>query len=182
MLLVVVKKSHQSIRMNFILETERVRLRAFTHGDANFIIELLNSPGWIQYIGDRNVRTEEQAVAYLENGPLKSYIQNGFGLSLVEKKDDQKPIGMCGLIKRDNLENPDIGFALLPVYEGHGYAFEIASATLLYAKKVLNIPTVSAITLPGNTRSIRLIEKLGLVFDKTFCFPNSQEELLLYSN
>lgn len=164
-----------------ILETDRLRLREFALTDTSFIIELLNSPGWLQFIGDRNVRTEEQAAAYLENGPLKSYRQNGYGLSLVETKEGV-PIGMCGIIRRDNLDHPDIGFAFLPRFGGQGYAFEIASATLEYAKDVLGISKVAAITLPANERSIKLLEKIGLRFVKSFSFPNSQEELLYYCN
>lgn len=168
--------------MKYILETERLKLREFTLEDSGFIIELLNSPGWLEYIGDKNVKTTEQAKNYLENGPLKSYALNGFGLALVEKKNDLKPIGMCGIIKRDNLENPDIGFAFLPDFSGNGYAFEIANATLVFAKEKLNLPRISAITLPENSRSIRLLEKIGLSLNKSFRFPNSEEELLLFTN
>jgi RimJ/RimL family protein N-acetyltransferase len=166
----------------YIFETERLRLRKFTLDDTAFIIELLNSPGWLQFIGDRNVRTEVQAAAYLLNGPIKSYGENGFGLALVEKKDDATPMGMCGILKREQLENPDIGFAFLPRFNSQGYAFEVASATLSYAKANLSMPTVAAITLPQNARSIRLLERLGFTFIQPFCFPNSEEELLLYSN
>lgn len=165
-----------------ILETERLRLREFTLADTGFILELLNTPGWLQFIGDRNVRTEEQAAAYLQNGPLKSYAENGFGLLLAEKKDGATPIGMCGILKRDTLDTPDIGFAFLPRFNGQGYAFEVASALLAHAKAHLGMPTISAITLPHNARSIRLLERLGFTFIKPFCFPYSQEELLLYSN
>ncbi|WP_242927798.1 GNAT family N-acetyltransferase [Pontibacter vulgaris] len=168
--------------MKYILETERLRLREFILADTKFIIELVNTPGWIQYIGERNVKTDEQAVKYLENGPLKSYAQHGFGLYLAETKDDKKPIGMCGILKRDNLENPDIGFAFLPDFNGKGYAFEVASATLSYATNKLNLPTVLATVLPDNARSIKLLEKLGLRFIKTFCYPDSKQELRLYSN
>lgn len=168
--------------MNYILETERLRLREFTLDDTPFIIELLNSEGWIKYIGDRNVKTEEQAINYLGNGPLKSYRQNGFGLSMVEKKDDQTPIGMCGIINRDNLKHPDIGFALLPEFYGKGYAYEIASAVLQYAKEQLKLPIIAAIVQPDNISSIKLLGKLGLHFLKTFCFASSEEKLLLYSN
>lgn len=171
-----------STTSTYILETERLRLREFTLEDTAFIIELLNTPGWLQFIGDRNVRTEEQAAAYLQNGPIKSYAENGFGLLLVETKDDATPIGMCGILKRANLDTPDIGFAFLPRFNGQGYAFEVASALLSYAKVHLSMPTVSAITLPHNGRSIRLLERLGFKFIKPFCFPNSEEELLLYSN
>lgn len=168
--------------METILETERLRLRTFNLGDTKFIIDLLNSPGWLQFIGDRNIKTEEQAVTYLQNGPLKSYQQNGFGLSMVERKEDAIPVGMCGIIKRDNLENPDIGFAFLPEFNGKGYGYEIASATLAYAKNQLNLPIISAIVMAENTRSIKLLEKIGLKFIKHFTFPNSTDELLLYSN
>ncbi|MDQ3278089.1 MAG: GNAT family N-acetyltransferase [Bacteroidota bacterium] len=166
---------------HYILETERLQLRQFTLDDAGFIIELLNSPGWIQFIGDRNVKTREHAVNYLKSGPLKSYVQNGFGLSLVELKDSHNAIGMCGIIKRDNMETPDIGFAFLPAHHGKGYALEIAEATLLYAKETLGISKVAAITKPGNAKSIRLLRKIGLQFVQTFSFPDSSEELLLYS-
>lgn len=162
---------------NHILETERLRLRKFTLDDTKFIIELLNSPGWIEFIGDRNVKTEEQAIEYLKNGPLKSYKQNGFGLSLVETKDDQ-PIGMCGILKRDTLENPDIGFAFLPEFTGKGYAYEIANATLSYAINNLKISKISAITLPHNISSIKLLEKIGMKPVKSFL--QNGEDLLLF--
>jgi RimJ/RimL family protein N-acetyltransferase len=165
----------------YILQTERLKLRQFTLDDTDFIIDLLNSPGWLQYIGNRNVKTEEQAINYLKNGPIKSYNQNGFGLSMVVTNDGN-PIGMCGIIKRDNLEHPDIGFAFLPEHTGHGYAFEIAEATLDYAKHHLNFSTVLAITLPGNSKSIRLLEKIGLRLVKSFRPQNENEDLLLYSN
>lgn len=168
--------------MKYIFETNRLRLREFTLHDSEFIVELLNSPGWLQFIGDRNIKTEEQARHYLENGPIKSYFDNGYGLSLVERKDDQKAIGMCGIINRDTLDHPDIGFAFLPEFNGNGYAFEIASATIKHAKDQLKISKISAITVADNVRSIRLLEKIGLRFTRTFCFPNRKEELLLYSN
>lgn len=166
--------------MGHILETERLLLREFTLDDAAFILELLNSPGWLQFIGDRHVHTETEAKNYLQNGPLKSYEQNGFGLSLVERKEDGAAIGMCGIIRRDNLETPDIGFALLPQFEGMGYAYEIASATLRYAQQDLGMSTISAIVLPNNSSSIRLLEKLRFVLVKPFSFPGNNEELFLY--
>lgn len=168
--------------MNYIFETDRLRLRALTLEDVSFIIELLNTPGWLQYIGDRNVRTGEQAIAYLQNGPLKGYREHGFGLWRVETKADGTPIGMCGVMKREHLETPDIGFAFLPRYNGLGYAYEAAAASLSYAKETLGIGKVAAIVLPNNAPSIKLLEKLGLTFVRTFTFPDSQEELLLYGN
>lgn len=166
--------------MVYTLETERLRLREFTLDDTDFIIELLNSEGWIKFIGDRNVKTEEQARTYLIDGPMKSYSINGFGLSMVESKEDGTPMGMCGIIKRENLVHPDIGLAFLPEFNGKGYAFEIAAATLQYAKNTLGLSNVSAITLADNERSIRLLERIGLTFIQPFRFPGSNEELLLY--
>jgi RimJ/RimL family protein N-acetyltransferase len=167
--------------MKFILETERLILRQFTTGDAKFIVELVNSPGWIEFIGDRNIKTEGQANEYLQNGPLKSYELNGFGLSLVELKNERTPVGMCGIIKRDNLENPDIGFAFLPEFTGKGLAFEIANATMTYARDKLKLPVIYAITVPGNKASIKLLKKLGMKFIKPLCFPDG-DELMLYSD
>ena len=164
-----------------ILETERLRLREFTTDDTQFILELLNSPGWLEFIGDRNIKSVEQAKVYLENGPIKSYRENGFGLSLVETKDNGLKIGMCGIIKRDNLDHPDIGFAFLPQFTGKGYAFEIARATLTFALNTLKLQVINGITLASNERSIRLLEKIGLKFIKPFHFPNDEEELLLFS-
>ena len=168
--------------MVHILETERLRLRQFTLDDAEFIIRLLNSPGWLEFIGDRNVKTEEEAKAYLLNGPMKSYEANGYGLCMVEIKIDNTPIGMCGIINRANLEGQDIGFAFLSEYIGLGYGYEIAAATLNYAMNELKLPRVLAITLPTNKPSIKLLEKIGLEFKKTFSFPDENEELMLFSN
>ena len=167
--------------MELVLETERLRLRKFIRDDAGFIITLLNTPGWIKNIGDRNVRSDQQAIRYLENGPLSSYQHNGFGLWMVEQKKDSTPVGMCGIIKRETLESPDIGFAFLPQFTGQGLAYEAAKASLQYALNTLKLPVISGITLPDNVTSIRLLEKIGLKLVKAFRLPGSQEELLLYS-
>ena len=164
-----------------ILETERLFLREFTLDDTTFIIELLNSPGWIKYIGDRNVRTTEEAIAYLKRGMLASYKENGYGLCLVGIKDGNIPIGMCGILKRDTLEKPDIGFAFLPGYHGKGYAFEIATATMKYARETLLLPVIWAITVAYNLPSIKLLERIGFTFEKVIRLPDDEEELLLYS-
>ena len=162
-----------------VIQTNRLNLRELTLGDARFIIQLVNSPGWLQFIGDRNIRTEEQAIAYLENGPLKSYRENGFGLWLVELKTGE-PIGMCGILKRETLEHPDIGFAFMPEFCGKGYAYEAASKSLSHAADDLKLPVIYAITVPHNSNSIRLLEKLGLTFRREIT-PNG-EPLLLYSS
>ena len=168
--------------MTSILETERLSLREFNTTDATFIIQLLNSKGWLKFIGDRHIKTLEQAENYLTNGPMKSYSVNGFGLSMVELKNTHTPIGMCGLIKRDNLPDIDIGFAFLEEFMGNGYAFEIAQATINFAKENLHKETILAITIPTNVRSINLLKKIGMKFEKNFSFEGSTEELMLFRN
>ena len=164
--------------MNKILETERLILQEFSIDDAEFILTLLNTPGWLEYIGDKNVRTIEDAVNYLNNVPIKSYKENGFGLWLTILKHSSTPIGMCGLIKRESLNDIDIGFALLPEYSKMGYAYEIAHATIHYAKHVLGINKVFAITDSKNISSIKLLNKLGLQFEKTLKLSESDTVLL----
>ncbi len=167
--------------MNLILETDRLTIRQLTLADAPFIVELVNTPGWLRFIGDRNIKTNEQAETYLTNGPLASYAQNGFGLYGVELKGEKTLIGMCGLIKRETLPNPDIGFAFLPDCIGKGFAFEAASTVMALATNTLSLSVVLAITLPDNQPSRKLLEKIGLKFVKTIASPDN-EELMLYSN
>lgn len=168
--------------MTYILETDRLQLRQLTTNDAPFIIGLVNSPGWLKNIGDRHIKTVDEAEAYLLNGPLASYETNGFGLYLIELKDDQTPIGMCGLLRRDTLEIPDIGFALLPEFTGKGYAFESAEAVMAFAGNTLKLPVIAAIVLPTNEPSIKLLEKIGLTFRQPIVYPGTNEELMLFSN
>jgi RimJ/RimL family protein N-acetyltransferase len=164
-----------------ILETERLTLREFIKDDATFIMNLLNSPGWLKYIGTRNINSVDDARGYISEKLMPSYGKNGFGFYLMETKSDNIPVGMCGLIKRDGLDDVDIGFALLPEYEGNGYAYEAASATLKYAKNTLKLNRIAAITVPYNLSSIKLLEKIGFVFEKMINIPNDKEELMLYS-
>ncbi|MXV50558.1 GNAT family N-acetyltransferase [Pedobacter sp. HMF7647] len=168
--------------MNYVLETSRLVLRQFTLDDTRFIIELLNSPGWLKFIGDRSIKSEEQARRYLQDVPLKSYEINGYGLCMVQTKDEGIPVGMCGLIRRDSLDHPDIGFAFLPEFQGKGYAFEIAAAVLGYAKNTLELSVVLAIVIPENERSIRLLKKLGMAFSRMIDFSDTGEELMLFSS
>jgi len=166
--------------MKYILETDRLALREFNENDADFIVNLVNSEGWLKYIGDKNIKSTDQARGYLVNGPLKSYTDNGFGLSLVELKKDKSPIGMCGIINRDSLEHPDIGFAFLPGYSGQGYGYEISKRTLQYAIDDLKLTKIVAITVPENIASIKLLEKLGLRFEKNIKAQNDTTDLLLF--
>lgn len=148
--------------MTIILETERLVLRRFTLEDAPLILHLLNEPLFLRFIGDKHVRTLEDAGQYLRHGPLASYAQHGFGLYHVSLKTDGTPIGMCGLLKRDTLEDVDIGFAYLPQFGGHGYATEAARATLHHGHAGLGLKRIVAITSPDNAGSIKVLQKIGL--------------------
>lgn len=162
------------------ITTQRLMLSPFSAQDAPFIFELLNMPEWIQFIGDRNIKTLADAEHYIVAKLMPSYATNGFGFYIVKLKDGETPIGMCGLVKRDSLENEDIGFAFLSSFTGKGYAFEAATATLLHAKEDLKLHKISAITIAENIHSIRLLEKIGLTFQKTIKVADDGEELLLF--
>jgi ribosomal-protein-alanine N-acetyltransferase len=162
------------------MESPRLRITPFTPADADFIVMLLNSPGWLQYIGDRHVHAAEDAIGYLEGGPMKSYRENGFGLMRVSLRETGQPIGMCGLLKRPDLDSPDIGFAFLPEFEGKGYASEAVSAVLDHARTVLRLPRLAAIVQADNERSIRLLKKHGFAFEKQIVYGPKQETLDLY--
>jgi RimJ/RimL family protein N-acetyltransferase len=164
-----------------ILETERLLLRQFSTEDAEFILTLLNEPSFIQNIGDRGVRTLEDARAYLLNGPIASYAKNGFGLYLVVLKETDESIGMCGLIKRPVLEDADIGYAFLPKFWSKGYAVEAALAVRDYAKDVVGLKRLVAITDPANEGSIRVLEKIGLTFEKMIRLSEDDIELKLFA-
>lgn len=163
-----------------ILETERLSLRLLTTDDAPFILELLNDPAFLRFIGDKGVRTLEDARQYILQGPMESYEKLGFGLYLVALKGTSIPIGMCGLIKRDALEDVDIGFAFLPDYRASGYGFESALAVRDYGMNVLGLKRILAITNPDNAGSIRVLEKLGLKFDRLIRLTDESTEIRLY--
>lgn len=146
------------------LSTERLRLSPVTQDDAAFVLEMLNDPGWLANIGDRGVRTLDDARRYIADRLVASYEKNGFGLWVVERKDAPGAIGICGLVKRDTLPEPDIGFAFLPEFWSAGYAYESAAAVKTYALGTLGMPRLLAITNDDNVASIRLVEKLGLAF------------------
>jgi ribosomal-protein-alanine N-acetyltransferase len=160
-----------------VFESPRLRLRPLEDEDAPFILELLNDPAWLRYIGDRGVRTLGDARRYIAQGPRTMYARHGFGLYLVERKDDGASLGLCGLIRRDTLPDVDIGFALAEQFRGQGYAFEAAAATLRYAREVLKLKRVVAIALPENHASTRVLERLGLRFERTITFGPENETL-----
>ena len=187
-----------------ILETERTILREIIESDDEFILDLLNQPSFIKYIGDRNVRDVEQAREFIENRYRQSYREHGFGLYAVELKAEfatltdvrvsafeiQNPkskiqnraIGICGFVKRDTLPDADIGFAFLPQFCGKGYALESAVAVMKYGRDVLDLKRVLAITTQDNESSGKLLEKLGFKFENLIKMPTDDEELKLFSS
>jgi [ribosomal protein S5]-alanine N-acetyltransferase len=144
-----------------VLETERLALRRFTEDDASFVLRLVNEPSFVRYIGDRGVRNLDDARSYIENGPLAGYARFGYGLLCVVRKADQALLGMCGVLRRDTLPDPDLGFSFFPEYWSQGYAFESASAVMAHARESLALRRILAITSVDNDPSIRLLGKLG---------------------
>ncbi|HEX7330554.1 MAG TPA: GNAT family N-acetyltransferase [Pyrinomonadaceae bacterium] len=164
-----------------VLETERLSLRRLTVDDAQFILTLLNEPSFLRYIGDKQVRTLEDAREYILNGPVASYERNGFGLYLVELKESYTPIGMCGFLKRDELPDPDIGFAFMPDFWSKGFAFEAAAALLEDARQRLRLQRILAITSLDNEASIKLLQRLGFRFDKVITLGAGREQVKLFT-
>lgn len=160
-----------------VLETPRLRLREVTLGDAGFVLELLNDPGWLRFIGDRKVRSLADAAAYVRGGPHLSYATHGFGLWLVERKEDGVALGLCGLIKRETLKEVDLGYALLARFTGQGYGSECAFAVVEHARAVVGLARLAAITSLDNAASIRVLERLGLSFRRTIRETPEGEEL-----
>lgn len=164
------------------LETDRLRLRPMTFGDADFIVALLNEPSFLRFIGDKGVRDRASACRYLEAGPLASYARFGFGLLCVELRPASVPIGICGLLKRDTLEDVDVGFAFLPGYWGLGYAREAASAVLAQGREEFGLKRIVAITSLDNEASIRLLGRLGFRFERATRLTPDAEEVKLFSS
>ena len=164
-----------------ILETERLSLRRLSADDAEFIFGLVNQPSFIEHIGDKGVRTNAEAVAYIQNGPVASYERFGFGLNLVELKESGTPIGICGLLKRDSLPDVDIGFAFLPEFWSRGYAVEAAAAVMDHGRDVLGKGRIVAITAPQNLSSIRLLEKIGFKFEGMIRLTEGEPEVRLFA-
>ena len=165
-----------------VAETARLRIRHFTLEDAAFILRLLNEPTFIENIVDKGVRTLDAARAYLRDGPIASYERHGFGLICVELRDSHAPIGMCGLIKRDSLEDPDIGYALLPEHCSKGYAFEAATAVMATAGGEFGMSRVVAVTNAENERSIRLLERMGFRYERMIALHDGEPEIKLFAS
>lgn len=164
-----------------VIETQRLLLKKLENSDAIFIKKLVNDPDWIRFIGERNIHTEDDARAYLEKGPLKSYALNGFGLYKVSTRVQNIAVGICGLIKRDELDDVDIGYALLRDFRGKGYAIEAARAVLKFGHQKLGLRRIVAITTADNERSGRLLAKAGLHFEKMIKLNDDQTENKLFA-
>ena len=162
------------------LTTTRLTIAPFTEDDAAFALELLNDPGWLRFIGDKHVSTLDDARAYLRNGPIASVARHGFGLARVARRSDGVAIGMCGLIRRDGLDDVDLGFAFLPAGRGQDHAREAAGAVLTHGLRVLGLPRIVAITALDNAPSARVLEGIGMRFERVVRLPGGDEDLKLY--
>ena len=163
-----------------VLQTERLRLRHMTPDDAEFMLGMLNQPAWHRFIGDRGIRSVEGAREHILNGTMAMVARLGFGFYVVEREADGCPLGVCGLAQRDFLDDVDVGYAFLPQYGGQGYAFEAAQGVLAHAR-ALGLKRLVATVVPDNDASIRLLEKLGLRFERTFQAPDSTRALQLFA-
>lgn len=163
------------------LKTRRLVVRRVTLDDAPFIFELVNEAAWLRFIGDKGVRTLDDARGYLEKGPLASYARHGFGLYLVERAEDRAPVGISGLIRRDGLADVDLGFAFAERARRQGYAVEAGQAVLAEARRVHRLARVVAITVPENGGSIRVLERLGMRFESIVRLPGETTKLMLFA-
>ena len=164
-----------------VLETDRLQLRRVELDDAAFLLDLLNQPSFLHFIGDKGLRTLDDARDYILTGPLASYERFGFGMYLTVLKEERIPIGICGLLKRDSLEDVDVGYAFLPQFWSKGYAFESASAVMAYARNVLGIDRIVAVVSPDNGASIHILEKLGLRFETMIRLLEDSPEIKLFT-
>lgn len=164
----------------FRLETERLRLRWLTLDDAGLMLAIWNDPAFVRHVGDRGIRTLDEARDEMVKGALQLYAAYGFGPYRVSLKGDDAAIGICGLFRRDSLDEPDIGYGVLPEYCGKGYAYEASCAVMEYARAVLRLPRLVAIISPENRASIGLIRKLGLRFERMHRMPDEDGEVCIY--
>jgi RimJ/RimL family protein N-acetyltransferase len=165
-----------------MLETERLRLTHLSNRDAEFIRGLLNEPSFLRYIGDRGVRTTNDARRYIKDGPVAGYARYGYGLLRIGLRSDDTPIGICGVLRRDTLPGPDLGFSLLPAWWAKGYAFEAASAVMRHSREALHLGRILAITSVDNESSIRLLGKLGFQFERVIRLGDDPTDLRLFAS
>jgi len=167
--------------MQLTLQSERLFIRTLTIIDAGFMLQLMNSPNWIKNIGDRRVTNKTEASNYILNKIIPSYKKNGFGLFLVCLKENKKPIGICGILQREGLNTPDLGFAIIPAMEGQGFATEASKEVIQFAREVLDLSTLAGITKPDNIASISVLTKLGMEFEQSIKLPEDPNTFSLYT-
>lgn len=163
-----------------LVNTERLLLRKVGDEDADFLVQLTNDPDFLRFVGDRSIRTRDDAIAYLRTGPFLRHAGE-LGFCVVTGRSSGRPLGVCGLLQREGLADVDLGFAFLPEHRGHGYAFEAADAMLQYGQRRLQLPRVVAIVDPANERSIALLGKLGMRFERALCLAPDDKLLHLYA-
>jgi ribosomal-protein-alanine N-acetyltransferase len=163
-----------------IITTTNLALRQFTTDDASFIFQLLNTPGWKKFIGDRFINTLDDATNYILTGPIASYAKNGYGGWMVTLKETGEPIGMCGLFKRDYLAGPDLGFAFLPQFEGKGFGYESSMAAIQHIKHNYALDGLYATTALHNIRSQRLLARCGFTDKGTVTLPGYTDDSALF--
>jgi len=164
-----------------VLRTERLGIRRLTTDDAEFMYAIWNDPAFMQYVGDRGIRSLDASRESIRTGPVEMYRRFGFGLYLVSLHETGEPIGICGLLKRDALEDVDLGFAFLPPFRSRGFAFEAAAAVMDYGREVLRLRRIVAITNPENERSARLLERLGMSFERMIRMPGEDRDIRLFA-
>lgn len=164
-----------------ILETERLLLSRLSYDDREFIFELVNEPSFKKYIGDKDVNSLEDADRYLRDGPIGHYENFGFGLFLVGLRGTETPVGICGLIKRDEFDDPDIGFAFLKCHREHGYAKESSRVVLEHGFETLGLHRIIAMVDPDNKASVKLLEKLGFVYERDVRMREDDHDISLYA-
>lgn len=164
-----------------VLETDRLLLTRLTYDHCDFVMELVNEPSFKRFIGDKDVRTLQDARRYLAEGPIGLYERFGYGMFLVTVKDTETPAGICGLLKRDGFDDPDLGFAFLRRFRRSGYAIESARAVLRHGIEDLHLQRIIAMADPDNEPSVRLLEKLGFSYERMVRMPGDEDEINLYA-
>ena len=164
-----------------VIETERLLLTRLSYDHCEFISELVNEPSFKRYIGDKDVHSQEDARRYLREGPIGSYEQHGYGLFLVSVRESDMPAGICGLVKREEFDDPDLGFAFLNRYRRRGYASESARAVLEYGFNELGLRRIIAMADPDNEPSVRLLERLGFVYEREVRMPDDDQDISLFA-
>ena len=169
------------MKTDFLIKTERLHLRPVTLDDADLMLAVWNDPAFVHHVGDRGIRTLEESIKTLKDGALRLFEEHGFGPYRVSLKTDDSAIGICGIFSREGMDEPDIGFSVLPKFCKRGYAYESATAVINYARDDLKLPRLTAIVSPDNAASVGLIKKLGFQFERMLRLPGEDKDISLYA-